>query len=246
MHSSTAVLAAAGMVCCALSGCSTDGAEINVPTVSRTALQQDISERLADAGERPESVVCKQDLVGELGKTAHCEVVVSASNRFEPVITVTGVDGAAINYEMTPALSQQQLEQTVSRLVADAGAPDVKSVSCDSGLEGRMGMAAHCDVDSDGVRLRRTIEVASVDGLMMKFDVVPLLTRSEVENSLLDDLESQFGRRPDAATCSDSLEGKPGNTVDCTVVAGPTTERYTLTVSTVDGTKINYSYEPKS
>jgi hypothetical protein len=81
VHLPTAVLAAAGLLCCALSGCSVNGGGLNVPTVSRTALQQDIAQRLADAGEKPESVTCQQDLVGEVGTTAHCEVVVSASNK---------------------------------------------------------------------------------------------------------------------------------------------------------------------
>ena len=50
-------------------------------------------ERLAEASEQPESVTCKGDLVGEVGKTVRCEVVMSATNSFEPIVTVTGVDG---------------------------------------------------------------------------------------------------------------------------------------------------------
>src|ERR1700710_187937 len=103
MHPTTAVLAAAGLLCCVLAGCSVNSGGTNVPTVSRTALQDDIARRLADAGERPQSVTCKQDLVGELGATANCEVVVSATNSFEPIVTVTGVDGSAIDYSMAPA-----------------------------------------------------------------------------------------------------------------------------------------------
>ena len=86
--------------------------------VSRRALQEDITRRLAEAGEKPESVTCKQDLIGEVGTTAHCEVVVSAANSFEPIVTVMAVDGAAIDYAMTPAVSRQQLEDVISRLVA--------------------------------------------------------------------------------------------------------------------------------
>ena len=79
---------------------------------------------------------------------------------------------------------------------------------------------------------------------MMNFDVVPVLTKAEVEASLLNVLGAQVGERPDSATCSDDLEGKPGNTVDCTIIAGPVTQAFTLTVTTVNGSKINYSYEP--
>lgn len=179
MRPSAAVLAAAGMMCCALSGCSLNSGGINVPTVSRRALQEDISERLADAGEKPESVLCEQDLVGEVGATVHCEVVVSATNSFEPIITVTGVDGAAIDYQMRPALSRRQLEEVVSRLVADAGVLDVKAVLCDSGMEGTVGAVGHCDVDAGDVRLRRTVEVSEVSGLMMSVELVPSPSQHE-------------------------------------------------------------------
>lgn len=113
----------------------------HVPTVSRSALQEDIAKRLTDAGEKPESVICKQDLAGEMGTTARCEVVVSANNSFEPTVTVTGVDGDAINYAMTPALSREQLEEVVFRLVVDSGLLDVKAVTCESGMEGIVGAA---------------------------------------------------------------------------------------------------------
>ena len=181
MYPSTAVLAAVGMVCCAVSGCSMNSGGINVPTVSRTALQKDIADRLADAGEKPESVTCKQDLIGEVGKTAHCEVVVNATNSFEPIVTVTAVDGAAIDYEMTPAVSRQQLEQVLSRLLADSGVLDVKTVLCESGMEGKVGTIGHCDVDAGGARVRRTVQVSGVSGLMMSFELVPLKTKHNYE-----------------------------------------------------------------
>ena len=173
MHLPTAVLAAAGLLCCALSGCSVNGGGLNVPTVSRTALQQDIAQRLANAGEKPESVTCQQDLVGEVGTTAHCEVVVSAGNSFEPIVTVTGVDGSAIDYSMAPALSRQQLEQVVAKLVSDSGVLDLKAVQCESGLQGTIGAVAHCDLDADGVWTPHTVTVSGVRGLMMTFGLLP-------------------------------------------------------------------------
>lgn len=227
-----------------VSGCSVAIGGDGKPTVSKGALQTDIADRLTEAGEQPESVTCKEDLVGEVGRTARCEVVISTTNSFEPVVTVTRVDGTTIDYEMTPALSKEQLEMAVSRLVTAAAGVQVHSVSCQSGLQGNVGAAAYCDVDAGGVKLRRTVEVSNVEGLMMNFDVVPLLTKVEVERSLLDALQRQVGRRPDSAECSGNLEGKPGNTVDCTVVAGVDTKAFRLTVTTVEGSKINYRYEP--
>ncbi len=246
MRTVTVVLGGLATVCAVLSGCTFSAGVNSTPAVSKDALQKDIADRLTKAGEKPASVTCSQDLVGEVGKTTHCEVVMGPTNSFEPVVTVTGVDGSTINYEMTPALSKDQLEKAVSRLVTDAEGAQVDSVSCESGLDGKVGAVAYCDVDAGGVQLRRAVEVNNVEGLMMNFVVVPVLPKEEVESSLLDELESQVGQRPDSAECSGDLEGKPSKTVDCTIVAGPETASFTLTVTTVEGSTINYSYEPKA
>jgi hypothetical protein len=245
LHTVTTAMGALATAGALVSGCDADVGVGRTPAVGKDALQTDIAARLANAGEQPQSVTCKEDLVGELGKTTRCEVVMSATNSFEPVITVTGVDGSAINYEMSPAVSKEQLEKAVSRLVADAARVRVASVSCESGLEGKVGATAHCDVDAGGVKLRRTVEVNTVEGLMMNFDVVPVLTKEEVASSLLDEFQRQVGRRPDSAQCAGNLEGKAGNTVDCTVVSGQDTRSFTLTVTTVSGGSINYSYAPR-
>jgi hypothetical protein len=154
-----------------VAGCAAPSGE--VPQVGRAALQDDIAARLTEAGEPPRSVTCQEDLLGEVGRVARCDVVISDTNSFQPVVTVTSVDGGTVGYELTPALSQAQLEGAVTRLAADAG-ERVAVVACESGLEGAVGAQAHCDVDSDGVRARRTVEVTDVTGLTMNFN---LLTR---------------------------------------------------------------------
>ncbi len=244
MHSVITAVGASATVWVLVSACdATIGVGGNA-AVSKDALQTDIANRLAKAGEQPQSVTCKEDLIGEVGRTARCDVVMSPTNTFEPVITVTGVDGNTINYEMTPALSKEQLERAVSRLVTNAGGLPVDSLSCESGLEGEVGKVTYCDIDAGGVKLRRTVEVNTVEGLMMNFDVVPVLTKAEVERSLLNELEIQTRRRPDSARCSGNLEGRPGNTVECTVVSGPDTASFILMVTTIEDDKIDYSYTP--
>jgi hypothetical protein len=245
LHTVNSAIGALATVCTLVAGCDAAVGIGGTPTVSKDALQTDVAARLAAAGEQPQSVTCKEDLVGEVGKTARCEVVISPTNSFEPVIRVTRVDGGTIDYEMSPAVSKEQLEQAVSRLVADAAHARVASVVCESGLTGTVGATAHCEVDSGGVRLRRTVEVNKVEGLMMNFDVVPVLTKEEVASSLLDEFERQSGRRPESAQCEGNLEGRPGNTVHCTVATGQDSASYTLTVTTVSGGSINYSYTPR-
>jgi len=238
------VLGVLAIGCGALVGCSFSAEGYAKPTVSKESLQNDVAERLTKAGEPPTSVTCNDDLVGEVGRTARCEVVLNPTNSFAPIVTVTSVQGITVHYEMAPALSKEQLEKAVTRLVNGAAGVQIDSVSCETGLEGKVGAIAHCGVAAGGVKLRRTVEVSDVDGLTMNFDVVPILTKAEVENSLLEELERQLGARPDSAQCADNLEGMPGNMVDCTVLTGPDSTSFTLTVTTVAGNKINYSYQP--
>ena len=117
----TAPVAAVTVACAAVSGCTFN---IGNPTGSGTAkvskadLQKDISQRLADAGRAPQSVSCPDDLVGEVGKTMRCEVIVSATSSLEPIVTVTGVEGDKVDYDIAPAVSKTQLEKSVSLQVA--------------------------------------------------------------------------------------------------------------------------------
>lgn len=226
-------------------GCGVQTPDDGLPAVATTDLQSDITARLSEAGATPESVSCRDPLPGEVGQTARCEVVLGPTNRFEPIVTVTAVDGDRIEYELTPALSPEQLERAVTRLVDEAGGPPTSHVECRTGLLGVLGETAQCEVTADGVTLRRTAEVTSLDGLLMNFDLVPILTKTEVEQSLLAELARHVAQPPDAATCSGDLEGRPGNTVDCAVVAGPETATFVLTVTAVDGTNIDYSYAPR-
>ncbi|OAN27510.1 DUF4333 domain-containing protein [Mycolicibacterium iranicum] len=225
-------------------GCGTTGPP-GIPAVATADLQSDIAARLGEAGNDPQSVTCRDPLVGEVGQTARCDVVMSPTNSFEPIVTVTSVNGDSIDYELVPALSEEQLERAVVRLVDEAGGPSASAVTCLGGLLGVVGESAQCDVTADGATLRRTTEVTSVEGLMMSFDLVPILTKSEVESSLLGDLTRHLGRRPDLASCSGNLEGKPGNTVDCAVTAGAENATFIVTVTTVDGANIDFSYAPR-
>ncbi|GAB3224513.1 DUF4333 domain-containing protein [Mycolicibacterium hippocampi] len=233
----TATVAA---TCGVIVACAFSAPEV-VPRVAGTDLQSDIAARLTSAGERLQSVTCRDDLIGEVGQTARCDVVISPTNSFAPLVTVTGVDGATINYEMSPTLSGAQLERAVSRMLAATGAPG-ESVSCPSGLVGQIGAVALCDVTTAGATVQRTARVHRVAGLRMDFDLIPVLSRAEVEGLLLDELAVDSARRPDSAVCAGDLEGRHGTSVDCAVVAGPVRADFTVIVTAVAASTIEYSY----
>ncbi|CAN3129426.1 DUF4333 domain-containing protein [Mycobacterium sp. smrl_JER01] len=234
---------AGAVVAFAAVACSVDAGD-GVPVVAPEDLQADITTQLEAAGAQPQSVSCQGPLVGEIGQSTRCDVVLSPTNSFEPIVTVTAVSGGTIDYELIPALSAQQLQRAVARLAGDDTGSDVQ-VNCQAGLLGRLGEETRCDVTAEGVTLARTAQVTSVEGLMMNFDLVPVLTKDEVEASLLDEVARHLGRRPDSALCTGELEGRLGNTVDCAVADGDERAVFILTVTSVDGDNIDYSYAPR-
>lgn len=155
----------------ALSGCTFNLSTGSTPTVGAADLQNDIKDRLTKAGESPQSVTCKDDLVGVVDKTTRCEVVLSESNAFEPIVRVTKVEGNKVNYEMTPALSQRQLEKAVGALVEGDSGRKVESVTCGGGLEGKVGNTAACTVVGGGETMATVVHVTKVTGLMMNSEV---------------------------------------------------------------------------
>jgi len=173
MRRTGAVLAAMAVTAVTLTGCS-----FSVGTgglvVAKADLQKDISERLEKAGQKPKSVECKDDLKGEVGKSVTCDVALTDTNVFESVVTVTKIDGKTVSYDMAPAVSKEQLEKAVARLLSESSGETVDSVTCESGLEGKKGAEAQCDITVGGVTLEHTVDVTKVDGLLMNFTVIPV------------------------------------------------------------------------
>lgn len=241
-------LAAAAM-CGVVAGCT-----INIgggskspaaPTVSKEALQKDISQRLADAGHVPQAVSCPEDLAGQVGQSARCEVAMGAVGNFEANVTVTSVDSASVSYDIAPAMSQAQLEDAVSRLVAISTKTPPTAVQCESGLQGKVGAEARCDVTVGGAAARRTVQVSAVSGLAMQYGLIPMLPKAVVEGSLVFQLK-QVGPQPDSASCAAGLEGKVGTKIDCTTQTAGHVAAYVLTVTAVQGDNITYKYAATS
>jgi hypothetical protein len=244
VHTPTTIVAAVAVVCAAVSGCTINVGNRNPSssaTVSKADLQTDISQRLTAAGQTPQSVTCPSDLVGQLGQTTRCDVTMSPTNGFEPVVTVTGLQGSKVNYDITASVSTTQLEAAVSQMVANSTKTQPDAVSCQSGLDGKAGALAYCDVTTHGATSRRTAQVFEVSGLAMKYALIPVLAQPVVASSLIFQLR-QIGQHPDSATCAGDLEGKVGNTVECTTVTAAQNQTYILTVTAVQGDNITYKY----
>ena len=160
-----AALVLVGLLSVGLSGCSVKVETQNAKSVSAADLQKDLTDRLTKAGSPPESVTCSSDLVAEVGKTASCDVVISASNVVEADITATKVDGSTVDFTYAPALTKAQLQKAVMNLA------QAESVTCDAGLAGKVDAVTKCQVVRDGTTTDANVVVTKVDGLSIDFSV---------------------------------------------------------------------------
>jgi hypothetical protein len=139
--------------------------------VEKASLESDISKRLSEADQTPQSVLCSSDLEGDVGKSITCEVVITESNAFQLMVETTKVEGSEISYEMTPALSQAQLEKTVAELVAESAGTEPTDLTCEDGLVGEPDNKTSCSMQLDAEPVEIEASVTSVEGLLMNFEI---------------------------------------------------------------------------
>ena len=239
-----AVIALAGLLGAGLVGCSasvkTESSVSTKAAVSADDLQKDLTDRLNQAGMAAKSVTCQDELVGEIGKTARCDVSFSDTNTIEAVFTATKVDGTSVDFGITPAMTKGQVEKGVAGL---ASAP---SATCASGLDGKVGETTTCDIMIDGQPAKRVVEVAKVDPakLGIELSVFQLLPKQQVEDVLLQKLGSD-GQPVETVDCVDDVVSKVGSTVECAAVTGNDKTGYVVTVTEAEGNNVNFDYEVK-
>ena len=230
-----AALAALGLLGAGLSGCSAK-VEKSPPSVGAADLQKQLTDELSGANPAPKSVMCKDDLVGEVGKTASCDVNFNDTTTVEAVVTVTSVDKGNVSYDISPALTQDQLAKSVSAM---AGAT---SAVCATGLEGKIGAMAQCEVTDDGVTTKRMVEVDGVSGLSMDYSVRRVVPKEEVQSLLIQKLNAD-GTPVETVECVDDAVAKQGANVECAAVTGNQKKGYVVTVTTVEEDKFDIDYQ---
>lgn len=230
-----AALAALGLLGAGLPGCSAK-VEKSPPSVGAADLQKQLTDQLSGADPAPKSVTCKDDLVGQVGKTASCEVKFDDTTTVEAVVTVTSVEGDNVSYDVAPALTKEQLATSVSAM---AGAT---SAVCATGLEGKVGATAQCEVTDDGVTTKRMVEVDGVSGMSMDYSVRRVVPKEEVQSLLIQKLSAD-GTPVETVECVDDAVAKQGANVECVTVTGNQKKGYVVTVTTVEDDKFDIDYQ---
>lgn len=234
-------------VCVVVSGCtiSLGNQSDSPPTVPAATIEDDINARLAAAGGSAQSVQCPADLIGELGHRVRCDITTAPDQAFQAVVTVTGLEGDTVDYDVEPAVSRSQLESAVRRMAVGGSNRPPPSVSCHSGLDGEPGAVAYCDVTVGGKSSRRTVAVTDVTGLVMRYRLVTVLPKPVLEQSLLLQLR-RSGEQADSASCQGSLDGVMGASTECTTMSAAGAKTYVVTVTALEGDNISFKYARKS
>lgn len=230
-----AAIAAVGLLGAGLVGCSGKVETKQTAAISAADLQQKLTEQFADSDMPPKSVTCKDGLAAEVGKTSSCDVLLANSSNVEAVITVTGVNDSDLSYEIMPTLTKEQLAQTVSSM---AGA---SKVSCESGLEGKIGATAQCDTILNGVDSKRVLQVDGVDGLEIDVSMKKLWPKEKVQELLAQSLNAN-GTPAETVECVSDVVAKTGANVECVAVTGNDKKGYVVTVTTFDDDSLGIDY----
>lgn len=234
------VIAAAGLLGAGLSGCSAKVEMSKQASVSADDLQKDLTDRIAKAGMTVKSVTCKDELVGEVGKTARCDVSFSDTNTIEAVFTATKVDGSTVSFDITPAMNKEQVEKAVAGL---ASAP---SATCEAGLDGKVGASTKCVINLAGKTSNRIVEVTQVDPtkLGMELSAIQLVPKQQVGEVLMQQLAAD-GQPVETVECVDDVAAKVGSTVECVTVTGNEKQGFDVTVTEAQDDNVNFAYKAK-
>lgn len=239
-----AAMAVFGLFGAGLTGCSaskTETAAPAKPSLSASALQKDLSDRLQKAGTPAKSVTCKGEVAGEVGQTARCDVSFGDTNNIEALVTVTKVDGSTVDFDVLPAMTREQVDKAV------AGLSSAPTATCASGLDGKVGETTKCEVTIDGQPAKRVVEVAKVDPakLGIELSVFKLLPKQQVEDVLMQKLGAD-GKPVETIDCVDDVVAKVGATAECVAVTGNDKTGYDVTVTEAEEGNIAVDYQAKS
>ncbi len=225
-----AALTMAGLLGAGLTGCSA------TTSISAEDLQKRLTDEQAEAGVTPQSVSCNDDLIGEVGKTAVCDVVFSDSNSVEATASVTSVDGSNIAFDVSPSVTKEQLEKGIT------GNDDAQAVTCDSGLDGAVGASANCEVTVNGMTGKQVAVVEGVEGLQVDLEMFPVVPKEKIQDVLLQKLNAD-GTPAETVECAEDVTAKPGTFGECVAVTGDQNQGYDVTVTDVDGDNVDIEYQ---
>ena len=166
-------------------GCSSSSTNSSTSSSSSTTSAQEpatvaadkVQEAVVGQLDEPKPVSCPDSLVAEVGNSVDCTLQLSDVDAIQVKVTVTKVDpsgAGSFDFSLSSLFTAEQLQTQVGKFVLQQD-PAAGDVECPSGLEGRVGDATTCTVQtSDGqqVAIKTTVETAGPASMSLNFETV--------------------------------------------------------------------------
>jgi len=140
-------------------------------------------------------------------------------------------------------LDRGDVADTIATQMQARGVP-AEDVSCPEDLPAQVGRSIRCEFVVEGQPVDAVATVGAVEGETVRYDI-----RTEarpIEEDLLEERVGQeigeaAGSPVDETDCAGDLPAQVGSTVDCTLTDADGTAAMVVTVTSVDGGRIDYS-----
>jgi hypothetical protein len=132
------------------------------------------------------------------------------------------------------AVSKDDVASQITTKMTDASGNKPESVSCPDDLKAEVGSQLNCVMKIKGQSFNVNVNVTTVDGDNVKFDMVETVDKEQVAGQISDQLAQQVGHKPESVTCPDNLKGTQGATLRCELTDEGQTYGVNVTVTSVD------------
>ena len=149
---------------------------------------------------------------------------------------------------LTAACSDVVAKDNVAKTIMDQlqkQSIDAQNVTCPTDLQAIVGQTVRCSFTVDGQPVDAVARITAVNGDNVTYDVhteARPVAKDVLERSVAQKLE-QAGVPPGTASCAGDLPAQVGATVGCTLSGPDGVSTWTVTTTSVDGGKIDYSIE---
>lgn len=132
------------------------------------------------------------------------------------------------------------------RVELDRSGVPTGAVSCPQDLKAEVGQTLRCTFETDGQPVDAVATITSIEGDLARYDVTAEarpVPRELLQRRIGEAVGQETGATIDSTDCSADLLPTVGEAVTCTVNSGTESVPITVTVTTVDGGEVDYSFE---
>jgi Domain of unknown function (DUF4333) len=142
----------------AIAGCSS-GPKV----VPKDDVVNQISSKLGEAGAKPDSVSCPDDLKATVGATLNCQVKAKGQT-YGATVSVTSIEGDQAKFNIVETVDKNQVAGSISDQVAQETGQRPDSVSCPDNLQATPGSTLRCDLSRSGSIYGVTVSFVNFEG----------------------------------------------------------------------------------